>query len=193
MMAGFFNFDVTRFESRRRLSRCKSSLAARAGAFGALAGDGSAAHHGRRGDAQLWPGPRPVRRGHARPAADRRLAFVRVVSRPLILSLRNTFRRKGRLVLTLITLTLGGAIFVGIFSVRSSLQQTMNDLMGIYHFDLWVNLTHPQRIERIEQQAMDAPGVVKAAGWANLSVRRVRAMAARARTIISLRRRSKRI
>src|SRR3712207_5086748 len=41
---------------------------------------------------------------------DRMLKHVRGLSRPLLLSLRNTFRRKARLVLTLATLTLGGAI-----------------------------------------------------------------------------------
>ncbi|HEX7432229.1 MAG TPA: ABC transporter permease, partial [Anaerolineaceae bacterium] len=39
----------------------------------------------------------------------RNLNKIRRVPRPLLLSLRNTFRRKGRLLLTLFTLTLGGA------------------------------------------------------------------------------------
>jgi putative ABC transport system permease protein len=52
---------------------------------------------------------------------DRLLEQVRGLSRPMLLSLRNTFRRKGRLALTLATLTLGGAIFMAVFSVRASL------------------------------------------------------------------------
>src|SRR3712207_8326038 len=40
----------------------------------------------------------------------RLLERVRGLSRPSLLSLRNTFRRKARLMLTLFTLTLGGAI-----------------------------------------------------------------------------------
>jgi len=52
---------------------------------------------------------------------DRRLESIRGVSRPLLISLRNTFRRKGRLILTLFTLTLGGAIFIATFNVQGSL------------------------------------------------------------------------
>jgi hypothetical protein len=41
------------------------------------------------------------------------------------LSIRNTFRRKGRLVLTLVTLTVSGAIFIAVFNVRVSMQEFM--------------------------------------------------------------------
>ncbi len=41
---------------------------------------------------------------------DRAGAITSRVSRPLVLSVRNTFRRKGRLALTLFTLTMAGAI-----------------------------------------------------------------------------------
>jgi putative ABC transport system permease protein len=40
------------------------------------------------------------------------------VPRPFIISLRNTFRRRGRLALTLFTLTMGGAIFIRIQCTR---------------------------------------------------------------------------
>jgi putative ABC transport system permease protein len=40
--------------------------------------------------------------------------------RPLLISLRNTFRRKSRLMLTLFTLTMGGAIFISVFNVRDN-------------------------------------------------------------------------
>ena len=65
---------------------------------------------------RIWDRP-------ARPLADEPLGAGRCacLSRPLLLSLRNTFRRKGRLALTLATLTLAGAIFIGVFSIRSSL------------------------------------------------------------------------
>jgi putative ABC transport system permease protein len=100
---------------------------------------------------------------------------LRVLSRPLMLSLRNTFRRKGRLALTLMALTLGGAIFIAVFSVRSSLSRTLSDLMQMYRSDVWVNFAHPQRAERVERQALEVPGVVRAKGWARMPVRRVRA------------------
>jgi len=100
---------------------------------------------------------------------------LRILSRPTMLSLRNTFRRKGRLALTLITLTLGGAIFIGILSVRASLSRTMSDIEQMHQSDVWINFANPQRVERVERQAMQVPGVVEVKSWTRLPVRRVRA------------------
>ena len=58
---------------------------------------------------------------------DRMVEQIHGLSRPLLIALRNTFRRKGRLALTLTTLTLGGAIFIAVFSVRDSLLLTLDD------------------------------------------------------------------
>jgi putative ABC transport system permease protein len=63
-----------------------------------------------------------------RGAFDRLIERVRGLPRPLTLSLRNTFRRKGRLALTLITLTLAGTIFISVVSVRASLMFTLEEL-----------------------------------------------------------------
>jgi putative ABC transport system permease protein len=52
----------------------------------------------------------------------------RWLSRPLRLSLRNTFRRTSRLVLTLMTLILGGTIFIAVLSVHASVNQTLEDV-----------------------------------------------------------------
>ena len=98
---------------------------------------------------------------------------LRILSRPLMLSLRNTFRRKGRLALTLITLTLGGAIFIGVFIVRSSLARTLSDLTQTYQSDVWLNFANPQRVERVERQALEVSGVARATRWARMRVRRV--------------------
>ncbi len=97
------------------------------------------------------------------------------LSRPLLLSLRNTFRRKGRLVLTLTTLTLAGAIFIGVFSVRDSLLTTLDDLMDTWQYDVQVTLSRPHRIEQIEDVALSVPGVVTAKGAGFTVTRRVRA------------------
>jgi putative ABC transport system permease protein len=97
-----------------------------------------------------------------------------VVSRPLLLSLRNTFRRQGRLALTLATLTLGGAMFIGVFSLRASLAGTLEQVTHTYRSDIWINFDAPQRLERVERAARQAPGVVEARGWLRLAARRVR-------------------
>lgn len=93
--------------------------------------------------------------------------------RPVLLSIRNTFRRKGRLVLTLGALTLGGAIFINIMSVQASLKRALEDLIP-YRFDLSVVFAQPQDAERVEQIALESPNVRDARGWAQMSVRRVR-------------------
>lgn len=109
------------------------------------------------------------------PPALRFGASVRFVSRPLVLSLRNTFRRKGRLTLTLATLTLAGAMFISILSVNASLSRTLDDVMQTYRSDVWVNFVEPQPLEAVERIALDAPGVAQVAGWTRMPVRRVRA------------------
>jgi putative ABC transport system permease protein len=60
--------------------------------------------------------------------------------RSLLLSVRNTFRSKGRLALSLITLTLGAATFIGVLSVRASLTQTVTDLIQYINFDIMLTL-----------------------------------------------------
>ena len=59
---------------------------------------------------------------------DRMGRRMQWLSRPLLLSIRNTFRRKGRLALTLFTLVVAGAIFIAVFNVRSSLNGFMDQL-----------------------------------------------------------------
>ncbi len=98
----------------------------------------------------------------------------RILHRPMLLSLRNTFRSKGRLILTLITLTLAGAIFVSVFSVRASLNQTIDDLLQWWGFDAWAGFAQPYRVERAEKAARQLPEVVATDTWLNVPIRRVR-------------------
>ncbi len=103
------------------------------------------------------------------------LWFARhIVLRPLLLSLRNTFRSKGRLALTLMTLTLAGAIFIGVFSVQASLDQTLDDLMRWWGYDVALYLSHPYRVEKVTQAALEVSGVAEAGTWFQFPARRVR-------------------
>lgn len=105
---------------------------------------------------------------------DHILERLHGLSRPLVLSLRNTFRRKGRLALTLVTLTLSGIIFVAVFSVRDSMLLTLDDAIKYFNFHVAVNFNRSYRVEQIEQQALAVPGVTAAESWGFASVRRVR-------------------
>ncbi len=86
--------------------------------------------------------------------------------RPLLISLRNTFRRKGRLMLTLFTLTMGGAIFVSVFNVRATLFDYMDNVGNYFVADVTLDFDQPYRLSEIEQVARQVPGVVDVEGWA---------------------------
>ncbi|MEZ4675401.1 MAG: FtsX-like permease family protein [Caldilineaceae bacterium] len=105
---------------------------------------------------------------------DRLLERVRGISRPMLISLRNTFRRKGRLLLTLTTLTLASAIFIAVFSVRSSLLLTLDDALNYWNYDISLNLSRPYRADYMEREALAVPGVVAAESWGFWGTRRIR-------------------
>lgn len=94
--------------------------------------------------------------------------------RSLLLSLRNTFRSKARLALTLITLTLGSATFMSVFNVRASLTSTVDDMMKWFACDVLVTFERPYRAAKVEQQALSVPGVTATDVMLQLPARRVR-------------------
>ncbi len=106
---------------------------------------------------------------------DRILERVRGVSRPMLISLRNTFRRKTRLLLTLSALVLGGAIFITVFSVRASMLLTLDDALKNFGMDIILPLSRPYRSDVLEREAMAVPGVTRVETWGYTSLRRVRA------------------
>lgn len=105
---------------------------------------------------------------------DHLLQRLHGLSRPLMLSLRNTFRRKGRLALTLTTLTLSGVIFMSVFSVRNSLLLTLDDALKYFNFHILGVFSGFYRTEQIEREALAVPGVTAAESWWSEMVRRVR-------------------
>lgn len=105
---------------------------------------------------------------------DRIVGSIRGLSRPMLLSLRNTFRRKGRLLLTLSTLTLGGAIFIAVVSVRESTTSTLDDALAYFGYDFEVAMNRSYRPEQLQAEALKVPGVVEAEYLAGSSVRRAR-------------------
>lgn len=94
--------------------------------------------------------------------------------RSLILSLRNTFRSKTRLALTLITLTLAAATFISIFSLRSSLARSVDGIMQWMNFDVMLSFDQPYRSARVEQEALRVSGVTDTDFWIVMSGLRVR-------------------
>lgn len=94
------------------------------------------------------------------------LSRIRSVNPPLLLSLRNTFRRKTRLVFTLGTLTLAGAMFIASFSTYSSLTAQIRDVERYVAFDARLSL--PRGVSKVaaEREALRIAGIGYAEGWA---------------------------
>lgn len=86
--------------------------------------------------------------------------------RPLLMSIRNTFRRRRRLALTLFTLTMGGAIFIAVFNVRVSLHDYIGQIGNYFLADVTLDFDRPYRLREIEMVARQVPGVVHIEGWA---------------------------
>ena len=85
--------------------------------------------------------------------------------RPFVISLRNTFRRKGRLALTLFTLTMGGAIFISVFNVRVTLHDYIGQIGKYFRADVTLDFDVPYRVDEINQFAMQMPEVARVEGW----------------------------
>ena len=91
------------------------------------------------------------------------------VPRPLLISLRNTFRRRGRLMLTLFTLTMGGAIFIAVFNVRVTLNDYVRQVGNYFLADVTLDFERPYRLDEVRQYAMRIPGVMAVEGWSYTS------------------------
>lgn len=87
------------------------------------------------------------------------------VPRPFVISLRNTFRRKSRLALTLFTLTMGGAIFIAVFNVRVTLHDYIGQIGKYFVADVSLDFDRPYRLREIEQMVMGVDGIKQVEGW----------------------------
>lgn len=86
-------------------------------------------------------------------------------SRPVTISIRNAFRRKTRMALTLGTLVLGGAIFISVFNLWSSFDLTLKQVQGYFLADINVSLNRSYRYDKLNELAMTVPGITSTEGW----------------------------
>jgi len=94
---------------------------------------------------------------------------IRWIPRPILLSFRNTFRKRGRLVLTIFTLSVAGAVFIAVFNVRDSMNTVMDQLMQHFLGDVTVSFSQPYRVSKIDETLMGVPGVEGVEGWGGAS------------------------
>jgi putative ABC transport system permease protein len=100
---------------------------------------------------------------------DRLLLSFRSVPRPLMLSLRNTFRRRGRLALTMVTLVIAGAIFISIINTRNALLGQFDKFVKLFGYDIQISLAEPEHVSRLIREAQRIEGVERVEGWGGTS------------------------
>lgn len=98
--------------------------------------------------------------------APRATVLDPLLSRPLVLSLRNAFRRRGRLIMTMLALSAGGAIFLGALNLKRSVQGAVDLLYAPMRFAFSLRLTEPVAPESLEAVVRAVPGVAAAEAWA---------------------------
>ncbi len=125
----------------------------------------------------LWPLSRSVRMtvrealsdygiGSSAKPKDRSISRAALlISRPMRLSLRNTFRRKTRLVLTLFTLVLAGALFISVYNLWAAFDKVINDIQGYFLADINVSFDRGYRLDKVAEMAQRVPGVERVEGW----------------------------
>jgi putative ABC transport system permease protein len=95
-------------------------------------------------------------------SGESRLGFI---PRQVLISLRNAFRRKARVSLTIVTLVLGGAIFIGVFNLWASFDRVMTEVQGYFLADVNVSFTGNYHYGAVDRIARSVPGVAGTEGW----------------------------
>jgi putative ABC transport system permease protein len=100
-----------------------------------------------------------------RGALDRLVGGMHVLSRPLALSLRNAFRRKMRVALTLLTFVLVGVLFISVVSTRVSLDSSLEMVLSDLAYDVMVVSPRTYRTGRLVEVTEGVPSVARAEVW----------------------------
>jgi len=96
---------------------------------------------------------------------DRLVSSIRSIPRMAALSLRNTFRRPGRVTLTLLTLTVSGAFFIMIFSTQNSFMRTLDKIFAGFGYEIQLVFQQYQRIDEVIPMIESRPNVDNAEMW----------------------------
>jgi putative ABC transport system permease protein len=98
--------------------------------------------------------------------ADRWVGRIGGVTRPLLLSVRNAFRRRQRMALTLLTLSMGGAVYLGALNLRASIRNSVGYTYGtILKYDLSIGFTRSYPADSIEAAVARVEGVSAVEAW----------------------------
>jgi putative ABC transport system permease protein len=87
------------------------------------------------------------------------------INRTLTLALRNTFRKRGRLALTVGLLAAGGATFTMALNVSTAWQRSLARDFQARHYDFEIRLGTPQSAEKVQGLLSTVPGVAFSEPW----------------------------
>ncbi|PYQ31921.1 MAG: hypothetical protein DMF56_02145 [Acidobacteria bacterium] len=93
---------------------------------------------------------------------DRALAGI---ARPQLFAIRNSFRRRTRVLLTIATLAAGGVFFMAALNLRSSMIHTLDGLFAQRKYDLMVQFAELSPTENIERAVRNTRGIARAETW----------------------------
>jgi putative ABC transport system permease protein len=106
---------------------------------------------------------------------DKSLARLRFIDRTLILGIRNAFRRRGRLILTLMLLAAGGATFIASLSIQEAWSYFIDSSARDRSYDLELRLARPVPIDAALEAAKKVAGVEKVESWSLIYTAKARA------------------
>ncbi len=104
-----------------------------------------------------------------KPESGTRLGWLRLfgeLPQLVNLSVRNTFRRKGRLVLTFVALLLAGAMFIAIIGIRQSMRAALSDLQNDLNYDVGIDFARPYPVSKMARETLELDGVRAVETWA---------------------------
>src|SRR6266540_7171509 len=94
-----------------------------------------------------------------------RLSALLGLNSTLLLALRNTFRRRARLLFTLTLLATGGAMFMTGLNIRDGWDRLIADGMDARHYNLEIRLSRPEEIAPLMARLRGIPGVQAVEAW----------------------------
>ena len=97
----------------------------------------------------------------------RRMIAIPGIARPLQLSIGNAFRRRQRMLLTLLVLAAGGSVYLGADNLRSAVRGSVDLLFSSQRYDVVLRFSTAQDPRRIEAAAAHVGGIKRVEAWSS--------------------------
>ena len=103
--------------------------------------------------------------GRGDSAMPRWLQGIGGVTRPTLVSLRNAFRKRQRMILTLVTLAMAGGVYIGALNLRAAVIGSVDLLFGAQRFDIVLRLAQATAPDSVTTLVVNTSGVQGAEAW----------------------------